>query len=159
MLDVSQGEVVRLVDTDRPDVVVADMITRELKVIVVSSRAKELYVRKALQSGALRYLLDDPSVVEVGLPLDSLARYEHPSPGAARTHVDAARAEIALTPRQREVLTLIARGRSTKEIALDLDLSVKTVETHRAQLMERLGIREVAGLVRYAIRRGLVPEE
>jgi DNA-binding NarL/FixJ family response regulator len=61
-----------------------------------------------------------------------------------------------LTPRQREILQLIAEGRSTKGIANDLDISVKTVETHRAQLMERLGIYDIAGLVRYAIRAGLV---
>ena len=64
-----------------------------------------------------------------------------------------------LTARQREVLKLVAGGRSTKEIAFDLNLSVKTVETHRAQIMERLGIREVAGLVRYALRTGLVPPD
>jgi DNA-binding NarL/FixJ family response regulator len=62
-----------------------------------------------------------------------------------------------LTPRQREVLQLIAEGHTTKQIARRLQLSVKTVETHRAQIMERLGIRNVAGLVRYAIRTGLVP--
>ena len=64
-----------------------------------------------------------------------------------------------LTPRQREVLQLIAEGHSTKEIALRLGLSIKTVETHRAQVMERLGVRGVQGLVRYAIRRGIVPPE
>ena len=60
-----------------------------------------------------------------------------------------------LTPRQRQVLQLIAEGHSTKEIAFRLELSVKTVETHRAQLMERLQIRDIAGLVKYAIRSGL----
>ena len=61
-----------------------------------------------------------------------------------------------LTPRQRQVLQLIAGGHSTKEIAYRLELSVKTVETHRAQLMDRLQIRDIAGLVKYAIRNGLV---
>ncbi len=61
-----------------------------------------------------------------------------------------------LTPRQRQVLQLIAEGHSTKEIAFRLELSVKTVETHRAQLMERLQIHDIAGLVRYAIRSGLI---
>jgi DNA-binding NarL/FixJ family response regulator len=64
-----------------------------------------------------------------------------------------------LTPRQREIVQLIAEGKSTKEIAFLLIVSVKTVETHRAQLMERLGIHDVAGLVRYAMRVGLVPPE
>ena len=61
-----------------------------------------------------------------------------------------------ITPRQREVLQRIAEGLSTKEIAYKLSLSIKTVETHRAQLMERLNIHDVAGLVRFAVRVGLV---
>jgi len=65
----------------------------------------------------------------------------------------------ALTPRQRETLQLIAEGCSTKEIAHRLSLSVKTVETHRAQIMERLGIHDIPGLVRYAMRQGLVDPE
>jgi DNA-binding NarL/FixJ family response regulator len=64
-----------------------------------------------------------------------------------------------LSPRQREILQLIAEGRSTKEIAAHLGLSIKTVETHRTELMERLGIHGVAGLVRYAIRTGIVRVE
>jgi DNA-binding NarL/FixJ family response regulator len=64
-----------------------------------------------------------------------------------------------LTSRQREILQLVAEGKSTKEVAQLLDLSVKTVETHRAQIMDRLGIRELAGLVRYAIRTGLVSSD
>jgi DNA-binding NarL/FixJ family response regulator len=65
----------------------------------------------------------------------------------------------ALTPRQREILQLIAEGNTTREIAGKLELSMKTVETHRTQLMERLDIHDVAGLVRYAIRVGLVSAE
>jgi DNA-binding NarL/FixJ family response regulator len=61
-----------------------------------------------------------------------------------------------LTPRQREILQLIAEGQSTKQIALLLNISGKTVETHRAQLMDRLQIQNIAGLVRYAIRNGLI---
>ena len=61
-----------------------------------------------------------------------------------------------LTSRQREILQLIAEGRTTKEIAFTLNISAKTVETHRAQIMERLGINDVAGLVRYALRKGIV---
>ena len=74
-----------------------------------------------------------------------------------RTGGDAA--PEVLTARQREVLRLVAGGKSTKEIAFFLNLSVKTVETHRAQIMDRLGIRDVAGLVRYALRTGLVPPD
>ena len=62
----------------------------------------------------------------------------------------------SLTPRQREILQLIAEGKSTKQMALSLNLSVKTVETHRAQLMDRLQIHNIAGLVRYAIRNDLI---
>ena len=62
----------------------------------------------------------------------------------------------SLTPRQREILQLIAEGQSTKQMALSLNISVKTVETHRAQLMDRLQIHNIAGLVRYAIRNGLI---
>jgi DNA-binding NarL/FixJ family response regulator len=61
-----------------------------------------------------------------------------------------------LTPRQREILQLIAEGHSTKDIGFRLGLSVKTVEAHRAQIMERLGTHDIAGLVRFAIRAGLV---
>ena len=68
----------------------------------------------------------------------------------------AAGAADRLTPRQREVLRLIAEGLSTKEIAFRLKLSIKTIETHRAQIMERLEIRDVAGLVRFAVRTGLI---
>src|SRR5687767_9661931 len=62
----------------------------------------------------------------------------------------------SLTPRQREILQLIAEGQSTKQIAIGLNISIKTVETHRAQLMDRLQIHNIAGLVRYAIRNGLI---
>ena len=61
-----------------------------------------------------------------------------------------------LTPRQREILQLVAEGKSTKDVAQILSLSVKTVETHRSQIMDRLAIRDLAGLVRYAVRTGLV---
>ncbi len=69
------------------------------------------------------------------------------------------RRDDRLTPRQREILHLIARGYATREIATQLHVSVKTVESHRAQLMQRLNIHDVAGLTRYAIRTGLVPSD
>ncbi len=71
----------------------------------------------------------------------------------------AARGDNRLTPRQREILHLIARGYATREIATQLHVSVKTVESHRAQLMQRLNIHDVAGLTRYAIRNGMVPSD
>ena len=77
----------------------------------------------------------------------------------AQAQLDTPAAPDVLTARQREVLRLVAGGKSTKEVAFFLNLSVKTVETHRAQIMERLGIRDVPGLVRYALRTGLVPPD
>ena len=69
------------------------------------------------------------------------------------------RGEIYLSPRQRDIIQLIAEGRTTKDIARLLDLSIKTIETHRTELMKRLDIHDVAGLVRFAIRRGLISPE
>jgi DNA-binding NarL/FixJ family response regulator len=80
------------------------------------------------------------------------------TPAAGNVGGDGETPEV-LTSRQREILQLVAEGKSTKDIAQLLDLSVKTVETHRAQIMDRLGIRELAGLVRYAIRTGLVSSD
>lgn len=74
-------------------------------------------------------------------------------PGVTHRHDD------RLTPRQREILHLIARGYATREIAVQLHVSIKTVESHRAQLMQRLNIHDVAGLTRFAIRTGLVPSD
>jgi PAS domain S-box-containing protein len=71
----------------------------------------------------------------------------------------AARGDYRLTPRQREILHLIARGYATREIATQLHVSVKTVESHRAQLMQRLNIHDVASLTRFAIRNGIVPPD
>jgi DNA-binding NarL/FixJ family response regulator len=138
--------------------------------------ANEEYVLQALRFGAAGYLLKGARLPELELAVTSVARGETYLSPAASKHVvsgyvqrgsegagggeaDARPAE-RLTPRQREILQLIAEGATTKEIARKLGISVKTVEMHRAQLMERLGIHDVAGLVRYAIRIGLVtPDE
>jgi len=136
-------------------------------VLILSMHASEEYVLQALRAGAAAYLIKDSATAELELALRSVMRGEtYLSPAISRQVVDgyvqrvgAGAAEDPLTPRQREVLKRVAEGRSTKEIAYDLGLSVKTVETHRAQIMERLGIRDVAGLVRYAMRTGLVPPE
>src|SRR5512147_1284684 len=134
-----------------------------IKVIILSMHASEEYVLQALRAGAAAYLIKDSATAELELALKSVMRGEtYLSPAISRQVVEgyvrrmgAGAAEDPLTPRQREVLKRIAEGRSTKEIAFALGLSVKTVETHRAQVMERLGIRDVAGLVRYAMRTGL----
>jgi DNA-binding NarL/FixJ family response regulator len=141
------------------------------RVVVVSMHGSEQYAIRALRAGAAGYLLKDASRAELELALTSVARGDiYLSPAMSR-HViadyrqrldETAEAEPApdpltrLTPRQREVLQLVAEGHSTKEIATRLKLGVRTIETHRAQLMERLGIHDVPGLVRFAIRTGLV---
>ena len=137
----------------------------EVKVLILSMHQSEEYVRQALRHGASAYLLKDSAPVELELALRAVLRGEtYLSPAVSRGVVsdyvqrlrDDAPQGNQLTPRQREVLQLIAEGHSTKEIARRLDLSVKTVDTHRTQLMKQLDIHEVAGLVRYAMRTGLI---
>lgn len=137
-----------------------------VRVIVLSMHSDPSYVRRALSSGASAYLLKDSATSELEIALRAVVRGEsYLSPGVSRAVVegfvqgaaDDSQAPLALlTPRQREILKRIAEGETTKEIAYHLELSVKTVETHRTQIMERLDIRDVAGLVRLAIRTGLV---
>lgn len=136
-----------------------------VRVIILSMHQNEEYVRQALRNGASAYLLKDAAPLELEFALKSVLRGEtYLSPAVSRgvvsDYVQRLRADEqpgdALTPRQREVLQLVAEGHSTKEIARRLDLSVKTVDTHRSQLMKQLDIHEVAGLVRYAMRNGLV---
>jgi DNA-binding NarL/FixJ family response regulator len=167
-----------------PDVVVADVAMPGLngielierlaveqpgvRVLLVSAHASEEYVLRAIRAGGAGYVLKDASPAELEQAIRAVAAGDkYLSPAMSRHVVDAylervtddAPAGPRLSPRQRQVLQMIAEGRSTKEIAAALSLSVKTVETHRAQLMERLDIHDVAGLVRYAIRVGLVRPE
>jgi DNA-binding NarL/FixJ family response regulator len=128
----------------------------------------EHYVRQALRFGALGYLLKDSMPTELELAVRAVARGESYLTPAVSKHVvtnyvngwsaDAGPLE-RLTPRQRETLQLLAEGRSTKEIARTLTISIKTVETYRSQLMDRLAIHDFAGLVRFAVRMGLVQSE
>lgn len=135
------------------------------RILMLSMHAGPDYVARALQSGAAGYLLKDSAVNELPVALERvLAGRSYLSRAIDREVVEgfmaagvAPAGELpVLTPRQREILQLIAEGLSTREIAVRLHVSVKTIETHRAQLMTRLGIRDVAGLVRFAIRNGLV---
>jgi DNA-binding NarL/FixJ family response regulator len=170
-------------ERERPDVVLMDIAMKGMngleaaarmrerlpgvKVVILSMHTSEEYVLLALRAGAAAYLIKDSATSELELALKCVMRGEtYLSPAISRQVVDgyvqrvgAGAGPDPLTPRQRDVLKRIAEGRSTKEIAYDLNLSVKTVETHRAQIMERLGIRDVAGLVRYAMRTGLIPPE
>jgi DNA-binding NarL/FixJ family response regulator len=139
-----------------------------IKVIILSMHANEEYVLQALKIGVSGYLLKDAATTELELALKAIAREEtYLSPAVSKKVInnylervgDAEDLQSALTPRQREILQLIAEGKSTKEIAFMLSVSIKTVEAHRAQMMARIGIHDVPGLVRYAIRIGLVASD
>lgn len=133
-----------------------------VKIIVLSVHDTQEYALRALSTGAVGYLPKSAASSELEVAIEQVMRGErYLSPTIAQVVSDdsirSAHGErVDLTPRQREVLTLVTQGFSTKDIARTLGISVKTVETHRAQLMERLGIHDVAGLVRYAIRTGIV---
>lgn len=147
---------------------VADEFPR-IKLIILSMHANEEYVVQALRAGALGYLLKDSAAIELELAIEAVGRGEtYLSPPISHAVIDGyldrvsasgATGAHSLTPRQLEILKHLAEGQSAKEIAFALNLSVKTVETHRAQLMERLGIHDVPGLVKYAMRIGLIPRE
>ena len=134
----------------------------EVNMIVLSVHDTAEYAIHALRSGASGYLPKSAASVELEVAIQRVMRGEkYVSPRIApeaslEFSAGESEATVELTPRQLEVITLISEGSSTKDIARTLNISIKTVETHRAQLMERLNIHEVAGLVRYAIKKGLV---
>jgi DNA-binding NarL/FixJ family response regulator len=138
----------------------------ETRAIILSMHLDEEYVRKAISAGASGYLLKDSGTAELETAIRAVAAGETYLSPAVSTHLIARlqrheRGEIAaadphLTPRQSEVLRLVAQGLTTKAIARKLHISIKTVETHRTQLMDRLDIHDIAGLVRYALRIGLI---
>lgn len=173
-------DAIQLVERDRPNLVLMDIalpgpsgleaaarITTswsQVKVVILSMHSNEEYVRQALRAGASGYLLKGAEPPELELALKAIMRGDtYLTPAVSKRLVNdylrqgsAAATGAALSPRQCEVLKMIAEGGSTKEIASTLNLSVKTVEGHRAELMRRLEIHDVAGLVRHAIRIGLV---
>ncbi|MFN8453416.1 MAG: response regulator transcription factor [Anaerolineae bacterium] len=177
------AEALRLVELHQPELVLMDIGMRglngleatarisqefpQVKVIILSIHASEEYVLRALRAGAKGYLLKDANMAELETAITTvMAGDDYLSPAVSKQLADYIRhmerdvnpADL-LTPRQREVFQLIAKGRTTKEIAQTLGIGVKTVETHRTQLMERLDIHDIAGLVRYAIRTGLITPE
>jgi DNA-binding NarL/FixJ family response regulator len=180
--EASNGEeALVLVEALRPDVLlcdismpglsgleVAEQVARdfpETRTIILSMHSEKQYAVRAMQAGAVGYLLKDAGAAELELALRATASGGlYLSPAISRhvladyTRLPSGRTEDAdpLTSRQREVLKLIAEGLTTKAIARRLDISAKTADTHRTQLMERLGIHDIAGLVRYAIKVGLV---
>jgi len=167
----------------RPDVVLLDLtmpgltgfevlreVTEkfpEVRVILVTVHEEVEYAYQALHLGASGYLPKSAASAELPLAIEQVMsgkKYISPALNqdaaielgrGSDSHVLSAE----LTPRQKEVLARIAEGRSTKDIALTLEISIKTVETHRAQLMERLNIHNIAGLVRYAIKTGIVSSD
>ncbi|HEX9665651.1 MAG TPA: response regulator transcription factor [Thermodesulfobacteriota bacterium] len=174
-------EALRFVRKLRPDVVLMDIsmpglngleasvrISKEfplVRVLILSMHINEGYILQALRAGAKGYILKGADTAELEIAIRTVARgetYLSPivSKHVVRGYIRCAAGETTslelLTLRQREVLQLISEGYSTKKIACTLKISVKTVETHRMQLMERLEIHDIAGLVRYAIRVGLV---
>jgi DNA-binding NarL/FixJ family response regulator len=137
-------------------------------VVVLSQYTDEEYVRQSLHIGANGYIPKDAATSELEIAIRAAAQgetYLNPSISKHLIENYLRRPESTpgqlkqLTPRQREVLQLIAEGNTMNRIAKELNISVKTVETHRAQLMERLDIHDVAGLVRYAVRIGLVTSD
>jgi DNA-binding NarL/FixJ family response regulator len=167
-----------LLDIAMPELNGLEVISRiskdntDTKIIILSMHTNEEYVVQALKSGAAGYLLKDSAPNELEIAVNAVMRGEtYLSPAISKHVVDNYLRRISdvsaekekgpdifkqLTSRQREILQLIAEGNSTKEIANKLNVSIKTVETHRMQLMDRIGIHDVAGLVRYAIRMGII---
>jgi DNA-binding NarL/FixJ family response regulator len=177
-------ETLELIKKSAPNLILLDISMTELgglealprivkdfpavKVLILSGHANEEYVLRALRSGAAGYLVKEAAAEELELAIKAIAQDKtYLSPSVSRTVVESYLQRAAgeegpieqLTARQREVLQLIAEGKNTKEIAGTLDVSVKTVEAHRLQLMARLNIHDVPGLVRYAIRSGLVSSD
>jgi DNA-binding NarL/FixJ family response regulator len=163
---------VALVEVSLPGLNGLDVAARARKehpstrILILAADANEEHIRRALVVGAAGYLLKNADRNELELALRAVSRGDVWLSPEVSTKVAAAYARNSrsasdepfevLTPRQREVLQLIAEGLSSKEIAARIGVSVKTVDTHRTELMERLGIRGIAGLVRYAIRVGMV---
>src|SRR6185503_10272659 len=172
-------EAVRRCEELRPDVVIMDLSMPELngadatrvlieqdparKVIVLSMYADHEYVRRALKAGALGYVVKRSAakdVVDAIRAVHAGQRYLSPlvADAVVEQGANAGKEDrlARLSTREREVLQLLAEGRTGTEIAQRLSLSPKTVETYRARLVEKLGIRDVAGLVRFAIQRGII---
>jgi DNA-binding NarL/FixJ family response regulator len=178
-------ETVQLVEKLQPEVLVVDLmipnlngleVTRQVKqrvpqtrVVVLSMHANEPYVLEALKNGAVGYVLKDTSGTELVQAIKHvLGGQRYLSPPLSERAVEAylQRSQETsfdpyeqLTEREREVLHLAAEGLSNPEIAARLSISPRTVETHRANLMRKLGLKTQTDLIRYALRRGILPME
>ena len=177
------AEAVALAGRLFPDVVVLDISMKGMngldaaqhivrinpapKIVMLSMHTDQSIVRQALAAGASAYLIKDSATADLEQAVRSVVQGRtYLSPALSRSVVEEFMrrgtlrdSDQPLTPRQTEVLKLLAAGNSTKEIAFTLGLSAKTVESHRAQIQERLGINDLAGLIRYAMRTGLTPPE
>jgi DNA-binding NarL/FixJ family response regulator len=174
-------EALRLVAAHRPDVILMDILMPNLngldaaarmaraspdtRVIMLSMNADEDSVLKALRAGAVGYLVKTADPAELELAIRTAVRGgKFLSSAVSERVIDACLRRIdkeqtsleRLTPRQREVLQLVAEGHTTKNIARKLDIGVKTAEAYRGELMKALDIHDIASLTRYAIRAGLV---
>jgi DNA-binding NarL/FixJ family response regulator len=177
-------ETLRLVESMRPDILLLDVgmpglngleVAARVKagrsstrVLILSMHSSEEYVLRALRAGCAGYLLKGSAVADLEAAVRAVARGETWLSPAVSQHVmddyvrrthGATNPIEALTARQREVLQLVAEGHTSKDIGERLGLSFKTVEAHRAQIMERLAIHDVASLVRFAVRMGLITPE
>jgi two-component system response regulator NreC len=132
------------------------------KTVLLTRHDEDQYVTAALRAGVRGYILKTQAATDLVQAIQQVCRGEiYLSPGISRALVEAFLAktdlpEDPLTARERQVLQLVGEGKSTKEIAVLLGVSVKTAESHRSRLMQKLDIHEVASLVRYAVRRGVI---
>jgi len=171
-------EALRSAQKAQPDVAVLDIsmpvlngvdTARELKkslpntkVLLLTQHDEDQYVTEALRAGAKGYVLKSQAAEDLVHAIREVCRGSvYLSPNISRTVVDAYLSKKyastdPLSGRERQVLQLVGEGKSTKDIATQLGISVKTAESHRARLMKKLDIHETASLVRYAIRRGLI---
>ncbi|MDR3576075.1 MAG: response regulator transcription factor [Anaerolineaceae bacterium] len=177
-------EVLRMIPTLQPDIILMDIampsmngletttrIQKEypaVRVVILSMHATVEYARHAIRAGAAGYLLKDASAAELDLAILAVARGESfLSPRIAKFIVADYAGNVSihdteidrLTTRQREILELIAKGRSRKEIAENLNISVKTFDSHRAQIMELLGLHGAADLFRFAQKANQMPND
>ena len=171
-------EALRLARTLTPDIAVLDLsmprlngldaareirrMSPEIKTILLTMYTDKGYVLQAMKVGAKGYVLKTEAAEDLIRAIREISRGEtYLSPGVAASIVEAYLDDShlpadPLTARERQILQLIAEGNTTKEIAQQLNISFKTVESHRNHLMKKLDLHDIAGLVRYAIRRGLV---
>jgi DNA-binding NarL/FixJ family response regulator len=179
LAEASDGrDAVRLAETHSPDIVVIDIgmpllngmdAAREIvrscpktKPILLTQHDEDQYVSEALSAGVKGYVLKSQVASDLILAIHQVLRgHVYLSPGIssavmAAYHSKADQPGDPLTARERQVLQLIAEGKSTKDVASLLGVSVKTAESHRSRLMQKLDIHETATLVRYAVKRGLI---